>query len=282
MRNTFGTEVRIRFTLIELLVIVAIIAILAGMLLPTLAGAKKHGQRIACLSKHKQLGIAVFLYAANNNDAAVKQWPGDITLPNGDKGVVLWVHLLFLEVSGDKNTLEYWAANGNKSHPSWKMFMCDQTPTKEDMSTGWGKKGATFWEYYYGSNISIYTYGANKFTMREIVVPSDRLFAIDYGAAAGYVNHNYLTKSGMVGTNKQYIPGCGKSINGKKRYEAYGPDGALTAPYQKDWFTGRHGGRTPMTFLDGHAEARTGEAIGADTYMDLSNFKGPFRSRTIQ
>jgi prepilin-type N-terminal cleavage/methylation domain-containing protein/prepilin-type processing-associated H-X9-DG protein len=61
-----GASLRRAFTLIELLLVIAIIAILAALLLPTLSRSKASAQRIKCVSNLHQLGLATQMYWDEN------------------------------------------------------------------------------------------------------------------------------------------------------------------------------------------------------------------------
>jgi prepilin-type N-terminal cleavage/methylation domain-containing protein/prepilin-type processing-associated H-X9-DG protein len=88
------------FTLIELMVVIAVVAILAGLLLPVLGRTKQKGKSSACLNNLKQLQLAWLMYVDDHDqhlppnsdqplsgkDLPNASWVAGWLRPDGDPG----------------------------------------------------------------------------------------------------------------------------------------------------------------------------------------------------
>ena len=68
MNSSDGKSPRAAFFILDLQILIAIIAILAGLLLPALAKAKARARRISCVNNLKQVGLGFRLFSNDHGD----------------------------------------------------------------------------------------------------------------------------------------------------------------------------------------------------------------------
>jgi prepilin-type N-terminal cleavage/methylation domain-containing protein/prepilin-type processing-associated H-X9-DG protein len=138
-----GNTAQIRaFTLVELLVVMAIIALLAGLLLPTLASARARGRSVFCLNNGRQLSLASQLYADDANDrlpynlgaAEIKQAAAQNLFPNWTSPVLNW------ELDSD-NTNTFLLTRGGVGPYAGRnstVYICPEDRVVSDIQAGAG------------------------------------------------------------------------------------------------------------------------------------------------
>ena len=235
------------FTLIELLVVIAIIGILAGMLLPALNQAREKARSAICVSNLRQIGVAVTMYADDNNE----NYPFGYVANVGD-----WP--LFIGKYVSKSQTSY----GTSGIDSSKVFVCPSSKTPGGRET----------RLSYSGHLALFGIPGNSFTVAvmknqqtrrpqvsrptEMVMVSDGNLGVPAGAGANAYDAQAVFGEPML-TPKQDYSAYSDSDN-----DSPIPGAEQNAGYNDNalgFLRWRHGKNSSANFLfvDGHVESKT-------------------------
>jgi prepilin-type N-terminal cleavage/methylation domain-containing protein len=252
------------FTLIELLVVIAIIAILAAILLPSLAAAKRRAQEIQCLANLRQWGLALHVYATDNSDGIPRDgtdnnetyavYSGNATGPGSPDDPYAWFNEL-PQLVGDNPLTYYHHLTGpyQKKYPFpgnglGSIWMCPAVQTSPNDQFAVGQPGANG------------VYGFFSYMMNL------DLKALDY-IHSGYKSMPYPSMPTMASLR---VPSADVMLTEavfSPTLEATTPEGVLLYKGTSDsgnyatfpacrwtYFSWRHNKNGSLVFIDGHAQ----------------------------
>jgi prepilin-type N-terminal cleavage/methylation domain-containing protein/prepilin-type processing-associated H-X9-DG protein len=125
MNPRFSNQRNQAMTLVEVLVVIAMLAILAAMLLPANTGGPRKARRINCVNNLKQISIAYYVWASDNNG----KFPMEVSMTNGGtmelvaNGKNAWLN--FLVMSNELNTPRILYCTADADHAYAAKFSSD-------------------------------------------------------------------------------------------------------------------------------------------------------------
>lgn len=163
------------FSLLELMVVVAVIALIAALLLPGVAGIKARAQGAYCLNNLRQWGNATHLFASDHNDLLPKDGA-----PNGASLREGW----YVDLPRTLGIAPYaampWRTNASVE-PGQSIWIC---PANKRRSNGNNL-------FHYCLNQHINSSGSgNQVTLSSIRHPAVAIWLFDNGKAAAVAQQN--------------------------------------------------------------------------------------------
>jgi prepilin-type N-terminal cleavage/methylation domain-containing protein/prepilin-type processing-associated H-X9-DG protein len=237
------------FTLIELLVVIAIIAILASMLLPSLAKAKSKAHSVKCLSTLRQWGLAMNIYATENEDTIPRDGTdsgglyavvtGNKTGPGSPNDENAWFNILPALMS-ERPLSNYWSNAGSDvrkmPYPgNGKLWHC---PAAKVGSDDYFLKGGTYGIFSYVMNLDLKLQSS-----------------IDNGVQGNIYEYPHMPKLGALGTPSAVVLLVDAAFSPTLEQYTTNPEqnGAFPAA-RSDRFAKRHSDLgANLVFADGHA-----------------------------
>lgn len=237
------------FTLLELLIVIAIIAILAGMLLPALNSAREKAHAISCMGNMKQIGQAVTMYVNDSEDFLPPLDSGG----NGSESALLADYIA--KVNKD-STLNY--------HQPIVGFAIPCSPSRKGpyfcpSATPWVTGGIKFYPSYKG-------------IVRDYNQPQ---VAVTWGSNENQVSIN---GSSFVIGNKITKINPSNGIMSEMAYTRKNGDNIYTsyrAIYKGTWIWNYGPNTSGNPFFANHNANKSGNMLFADGSVQLINNVGP-------
>ncbi len=274
------------FTLIELLIVIAIIAILAGMLLPALGAARNFAATATCVSNNRQIMMMVRSYADSYNDYLVPpamQWSKTYTT----SGMALILDHAGLIKSGSALPwnekvgtypnlvpLLFCPGFNYSSSTGYTMYFHQKEKFGIHGIRGysWGAVSLDAWYRFRssrtvinGENLGLYPHVTERVAnigenANEKESPHLYMAKVKRPSGKIYVREGYPANTDIP---RDYIPG-----SFALRYATYGafmldrkPEyGVKGQGWERDLTRGRHDRKVVFGFLDGHTEIMNSEA----------------------
>jgi prepilin-type N-terminal cleavage/methylation domain-containing protein len=108
------------FTLVELLVVIGIIAMLIGLLLPALNGARQVANRTKCLANLNQIGVAMLTYANENHGLLIPLGPLQDGKEDAPNPLCPWQNSKVDQVVGSSPPIYTYQTLGTEVYPWYR------------------------------------------------------------------------------------------------------------------------------------------------------------------